>query len=725
MKILVIVESPNKIKKIQTILNERKDGNQYVVKATVGHILDLDKEKGGIGIDIDNDFTPKYTKIKSKTSVINDLKKTSKQCQETWIASDLDQEGEFIGYSICIILSLPMQLTKRLIFNEITKSAINHAVDNPVQLDQSLLNSQKCRRILDRLIGFQLSKVARQINNNISVGRVKTVMVKFVSDREKIRSDFEEECFFKLSGIFECSQLSLEAKCSTMFKSSPDVENYLKDVEDVTTITNIKETTLSEKPPEPFKTSTLQQEGAKRFGLTPKHVLGIAQKLYEQGLISYPRTDTTRLPEEKKAEIKSLIIDKYGIEYLSTEPSSKKDKKSGKNTQGAHAGIFPTNLKNLSVDDELQNKIYRMIYNRAVASMMKPAQYHQVVSEFEYNKCKWVSTSKSLIFLGYLIVYGQKLDIQPDKDSKKIKVGDEISITKIEGVQNWTRPKPLYDNSSLLSEMEKHGIGRPSTWGQILDDVISKGFIIRRDLHQPSSREQTKYIYSKQEITKNIEIYSPSPEKNKLIMSELGNAVVGFSQKYFDNLFNHEFTGELEKQLNSIEKDKCNWVDVIQGVYDSYLPNMNKLLSDSSLTNNLKPKFFTPILLGEFESNDRIYLKKSKFGYFLFSETNGNFPLKSEHFEPSLDDLNQAPDYVDSIDIDVIKKYITQPKEKKDTIKLGKYQILYGPYGPFVKYGKTNVKIPDSFHDKLESVTIEQCEQWFSEKPKFTKRRKK
>jgi len=706
MKILVIVESPNKVKKIQEYLNKIKEPDQtFLVQATVGHLLDLNKDKGSLGIDIENQFQPEYKPIKRQARVIADLKKTAKKSDQIWIASDLDQEGEFIGYSICMILGLPVNQTKRLIFNEITQSAIQQAVENPTTLNPNVIDAQKGRRIIDRLIGFQLSQVARKVNGGISLGRVKTVLVRLVADREKAVKKFNSAGFYRMSGEFQLNleipvtedenpETKLTVKKKLAVKNTPTVKKSvtptqlfkfratcLEQFPDLTSAQNYLEqldqnpfqfqrTTDQiqlQKPQLPFKTASLQKDGSRSLNLPPKVVLGMAQKLYEQGLISYPRTDTVLLPLEKHQEIKTWILDNHGSEFYQqneqtigassattntnespneSHSNSHKNPKNKKNVQGAHSAIYPTDLKINMVPEvdpgDILNRVYQMIYKRTIASQMAPAKYRLLKLYFNNEKTiNWQSQFKTLIFLGYLVLYQKNTDtLTKDQQTEDAQIEDttpdasedtqtddpsdqqtedpqsdsqlsnsnlnpvlldeiskhlngknpsmplDIKYLSIKALEDWTKPPHHYDGAGILEQLEKHGIGRPSTWGQLLEDCLTKGFIVKvpETTLKPISRTQITTVPATSTLPK-LEIikinYQPPSQRNRIRLTELGQMTVDFAETYFEHLFNYEFTGQMETRLNQIEKQTESWHQVVETVYKSYQPTMTALLSQA------------------------------------------------------------------------------------------------------------------------------------------------
>ena len=749
MKVLVVVESPNKIKKIQSYLNRLEDGNAYLVSASVGHLLDLNKEDGALGIDIEKDIEPDYVRIKTKTKVITDLKHAAKQCDQIWIASDLDHEGEFIGYSICNVLSLPAFHTKRLIFNEITESAITAAVKNPTVLKQEVLNAQKCRRILDRLIGFQLSQAGRRVNPHIAVGRVKTVMVRLVADRERERDAFVSETYYRLTGEFSADQTTtIAARCTDTLADADAVEAYLINGDKLPfVVSQVSDTVVKQSPPPPFKTGTLQREGSRRFSIPPKTVLELAQKLYEMGLISYPRTDTTVLPVEKATEIRQLITAQFGADYLATQATTAVRKApvvKGLAVQGAHAAIYPTDLKVLVVQDDgaanggLLTKVYHMIYVRAVASEMAQARYRQVELDFA-DEMSWTARFKSLVFEGFIAAKrifhddaaqdaacrtSERADDADESDDcagtgeaaidssimdkiMRLKRNDVLTANAIIATEEWTKPPSRYDSAGILDQLEKHGIGRPSTWGSILDDVLSRGFIAKtQNERKPQTRKRTTITYTAStdgggEVSSVVEKHQQPLVKNRIELTDLGKASVAFATEHFDHIFNYKFTSDLEKRLNAIETGTENWVQVVRDVYQSYVPKMTQLLSDRSLTRTNKR------VLGTHE-DEQVVAYLGRYGPVIQVGDDRHYPIKGDLSVDTIT-LDDAVRIMSSEN--VVLGTIPTPKRKAKASAAtaqhptGDVVLKRSKYGYYVRCGEQNFRLcPEHFEPHLTNM---------------------
>lgn len=807
MKILVIVESPAKVGKISKILNSQSDGNQYRVSATVGHILDLNKEKT-IGVDLENNYAPDYVPHPLKRDVIAKLRKLKRETDQVWIASDLDQEGEFIGYSICHLLNLPLRRTKRIIFNEITQTAILRAVQNPTVLNYDLLDAQKTRRIADRLIGFLISPVARSINNKLSVGRVQTIMVKLVIDKEQEIAKFKQSLSYQTSGKFGQPN-SLRAKLNYAFKEKDEVKQFLEDCGRPSTYFRVKgksDRISKNNPSAPLITSTLQSLVSRSMGISPKKVLEIAQFLYQKGVISYPRTDCPKLPQEKMNECEKYIVDKYSKEYHQARVFNSKDK----SAQEAHSCIYPTEIKKVNLPSgeftASQQKVYHYIWLYTVGSQMPPSETRITQVEIEVvnresqqpiRKEVFRAEHPELIFEGYQKIWGKTAettsldqidnesdDGSPDSNAKtkiilQLKPGEELPMVEITSQQRVsTGPQP-YNESSLVAQMKKIGVGRPSTLGEILSRVMdSKGFLYKDTKPgQKVSLTELKLLNGETKISeKQLESSLPS-YRNCLYSTELGREINKFVDQYFSNIFNYQFTGELESKMKLIEQGEQRWVVVIDQLYKSFAPKLDqfpkwgKTDPNSSSTFSRKPKrqigeyqgkpvfcylgkfgaviqvgdkegeivyhklpdefeidtvkleqveqlFQIPRALGQLSDGRKVTLKRSKYGLYL--DCGGkNYLVKEEMFQ-DFAESSSMESQLEKLSLDLIQTTIDQTEENRKVLrKVDNLEIRNGPYGPYFSYRQTFVGIPEG--TKIEELTKEKMVQLYENKIKWKK----
>jgi DNA topoisomerase I len=766
MKVLVIVESPNKREKIQKFLTHADPTNNFTVLATAGHLMDLHKDdkftNASLGIDIDNNFKPKYVTLPDKRKIVTELKKAAKSADAVWIASDLDQEGEFIGWSICQVLGLDVATVPRLIFNEITQTAIEHAIAHPIRLDQNLLAAQRCRRVTDRLIGFQLSGAARKINHAVSVGRVKTMAIKLVLEREQDRAEFQPVKFFKLSN-FACAKCSIgsdacvgsihagtesnfacacaKTDCELSFTSKhqfvdeQQVTDYFllfKQNKDIKVI-KAHDHIVYETPSAPFMTSTLQKIGSRQLNVTPKVVMSLAQKLYEKGLISYPRTDTTRLPAEKQAEIKKYIIERYGAEYLTerTHDASGQNCQEAPNEvsrsqQAAHTAIYPTEIAVINPPniDHIEQRLYTLIWRQTIASQMTRASFRQLdleaINELDATVILH-SKVKEPIFDGFLTLF--KKNESDSTDSLAlidtfVKQTYFTVIEDIKAIESATAPPALFDRAGLLEKLESHGIGRPSTWGSILEETIERNFLQIHD-EPPITKPRKILTYSLKtsniSVTTDFQNLSTAkiPTKcisngvgnenlerapNRLQTTSLGQMSIEFVDKYFPHIFNYNFTSALEKDLDAISTGTVDWVTVVDKLYKSYEPQLSKVESKT-----IKREITQNRMLGEYEGH-QVSAFIGRYGSVIEMSDN----KKSKRFYPI-----KKPYQLETVTLADLPTIIESHEERQQkTITIGRYKILQGPHGPYFRIGRACIGVPTEFHDKLDTLTEAQCDEW-------------
>ena len=551
-KNLVIVESPHKTIPISTYL-----GKDYKVMASIGHIRDLStKGKFGFGVDIDNNFKPDYVTIKGKKKVIDELKKEAKAADKVYLATDPDREGEAISWHLYDSLGLSDDKYNRIVFNEITKNAVLDSLKNARKIDNNLVNSQETRRILDRIIGFRLSKLMRAKTDGTSAGRVQSVALKLVVDREREIEAFKEEEYWTITGIFNDfdAELFNYNHKDIEINTEVDADNILNKLSNAFTIENVEKHEKQKKSKPVYTTSTMQQDASNKLNMNAKKTMSVAQKLYEGidigtetvGLITYMRTDSTRISDEFIKETYSFIEKKFGKEYVGyVKKSKKKD-----NVQDAHEGIRPTNInrtpesikKYLTTDEY---KLYDMIYNRALASLMKDAETLNTTVIFDNNNYQFKATGQIITFDGYLKVYSDYEDtkdkVLPDFENYNSKVVLSKEITK---EQHFTKPPARYTEAKLIKEMEELGIGRPSTYAQTMTNIKDRGYVNVVD--------------------------------KKFVPTEIGIEVTDKLQESFSDIINVEYTANMETDLDKIAEGNVNYVKVLDDFYKKFEPSVKE-----------------------------------------------------------------------------------------------------------------------------------------------------
>jgi DNA topoisomerase-1 len=619
-KSLVIVESPGKIDKISKIL-----GNNYIVKASVGHIRNLNPKN--LSIDVENNFKPEY--IITKKSVVSDLKAAVKKCKEVILAADEDREGEAIAASLAEVLKL--KNPKRILFNAITKNEILNALKNPTIIDQKMVDAQKARMILDKIVGYRLSPLLwNNIGHGLSAGRVQSVVVKIVIDRENKIEEFNSENNFKVSGIFLSDEnemnsnlYNLEKKSNNSFKG--DIFKTKKD-EDINKlfkvfskckfcVANIFDKKSLRNPSPPFITSSLQQEASYKLGFAPKRTMSVAQKLYEGGYITYMRTDSTSLSKEAMEDCKKYIKKEYGNKYYKERKYAKKTK----NAQEAHEAIRPTDIKKRTASNEEQNRLYNLIWKRTVASQMSSAEINNKKIQIEISHKKKIpyyfeTSIETIEFDGFLKVYNLSGPLT-DSDNLPNTIpntipnkGDILNYKEIVGTEVYSKSIGRYNEASLVKELESKGIGRPSTFANVITKIQDKKYVERKDIMGEKKDIQIITLKKEKIICKTKEI-TLGKEKNKLIPTNTGRLVTEYLQKNFDDIMDYTFTANMEKLLDKIAEGKKTWLDVLNEFHGPFDDIYKKLYNSSPC-----PKKDDELLGSHPDLNREIYKTTTKFG---------------------------------------------------------------------------------------------------------------
>lgn len=550
MKKLVIVESPAKAKTIAKYL-----GKEFKVEASMGHVRDL--PKSDLGVDIENDFAPKYINIRGKADVINRLKKSAESAEKVYLATDPDREGEAISWHLATILGLDVNENLRITFNEITKKAVQESLKNARPIDQNLVNAQQARRVLDRLVGYKISPFLwEKVKGGLSAGRVQSVATRLVVEREEEIENFKPEEYWTLEAVFKKDAQEFKAKFYGDKKGKIELKNQgqVQKIEEKIKnkefkVVKIKVSEKKKNPPPPFITSTLQQEASRKLRFTPAKTMAVAQMLYEGveikgegsvGLITYMRTDSTRISEEAQQAARNLILQKFGREYLPEKPRVYKTKK---DAQDAHEAIRPTYLEMdpESIKDSLtldQYKLYKLIYDRFLASQMESSIYEVLSAELEVEGYIFKLTGSKLKFAGFMEVYVEGKDTEDEEEENQlleIREGEVLKPIKLESKQHFTQPPSRYTEATLIKALEEKGIGRPSTYAPTIQTILERGYVVKEDRF--------------------------------LKPTELGKLVTNILKEYFKDIIDIEFTAELEENLDKIEEGKLEWTEVVRKYY--------------------------------------------------------------------------------------------------------------------------------------------------------------
>ena len=568
---LVIVESPSKAKTIEKYL-----GKDFKVKSSFGHIRDLEKNK--LGIDIDNGFSPEYIIPDDKQKVVAELKKEVKTAKTIWLASDEDREGEAIAWHLKETLNLKNKETKRIVFNEITKTAILHAVENPRDIDINLVNAQQARRVLDRIVGYEISPILwKKIKPALSAGRVQSVAVRLIVEREEEIKDFKTTESFKVSALFFTPEGKsiLKANLNTRFATEEEALSFLEDCKTALfKVESIEKRPAKQVPPPPFTTSTLQQEASRKLGFSVQQTMTVAQQLYEEGLITYMRTDSVNLSDLALAMAKEEIIKEYGKEYLKTRKFSTKTK----GAQEAHEAIRPTqlNIKELQTTDRYKSRLYSLIWKRMIASQMAEAKLEKtdIKISISNNKNYFSSNAEVILFDGFLKLYSVSVD---DEDEEKqesniipeIKQGDSLTLKSSTVKQNFSNPSPRYNEATLVKKLEDLGIGRPSTYAPTISTIQKRDYVEKRNT--PSKSRDIKVIVLENGvINKTEERENFGKETNKLAPTDIGIIVNNFLVDNFKDILDYNFTAEVEEHFDKIAQGKEDWHKMLLDFYTPF-----------------------------------------------------------------------------------------------------------------------------------------------------------
>ncbi len=687
-KNLLIVESPAKAKTIEKIL-----GADFKVVSSFGHIRDL--EKGDEGVDIKNNFKPNYIVTPDKIKVVKSLKDEARNSEEVWLATDEDREGEAISWHLCKVLNLDEHTTKRIVFREITKPAILKAVQNPRTVDLSLVDAQQARRVLDRLVGFELSGLLwKKVKGGLSAGRVQSVAVKIVVERERLIQKFNSAPFFKIEADFleknsGDKPVILKAESPDRIDEKNAAENFLKKcIGAIYTVKNIEVKPLKRKPTAPFTTSTLQQEASRKLGFSVNRTMQNAQRLYEAGHISYMRTDSTNLSETAIAAITSEIETSFGKNYVQT----RRFKTGKESAQEAHEAIRPTYIEKRHVtEDRDQQKLYELIWKRTIASQMADAELEKTTVNINIStqpEARLNAEGEVIKFDGFLKVYLESKDDDDDEVAgtlPPLKIGQKLNFEKMTATERFTRPPSRFTEAALVKELEERGIGRPSTYAPTISKIMeeNRGYV-EKITREGTQREFSVMLLDKiGKITGNKSTEMTGALKNHLLPTDIGMLVVDFLDKHFDDVMNYNFTADIEEQFDSIAEGKRNWVDMLSKFYHPFHSEVEKTANEAERVSGERILGVDPI------SGKTILVRLGKFGAMAQIGTTEELGKEDKPQYASLQ-KNQS---IETITLEEAFKLFELPKtlgEYDDTI----LTIGIGRFGPYLKAGDKFVSLP-------------------------------
>ena len=758
-KNLLIVESPAKAKTIEKIL-----GSDFEVKSCYGHIRDL--EKSEMGIDIKKGFKPRYIVPEDKEKVVKELKQLAKKSEEVWLATDEDREGEAISWHLCEVLGLDPITTKRIVFHEITKPAIKSAVEKPRTVNMNLVNAQQARRILDRIVGFEISPILwrkMSMKNNLSAGRVQSVAVRIIVERERAINSFTPTSSFKIEGIFKAKDINgkqVTFKAEGAKKSTEqDAEQFLNGCKGATyTVKDVQKKPARKSPAAPFTTSTLQQEASRKLGYGVSKTMLLAQKLYEAGHITYMRTDSVNLSETAIQDVSKQINDSYGNAYLQV----RKYKNKNESAQEAHEAIRPTYMDKTKVENADAQKLYDLIWKRTMASQMADAELEKTIAEISISTQNEILKAEGevLKFDGFLKVYNEGKDEDEENEEEStegmlppLEINQAVELNELIATERFTRPQSRYTEASLVKKLEELGIGRPSTYAPTISTIIKRGYVEKRD-KEGTKRDFRVLSLNNDKLAKTIETENTGAEKSKLFPTDLGTVVTDFLIQHFNQVLDYGFTAKIESEFDHIAEGQENWSEMLKDFYAPFKKDVDETMETAErisgerelgfdpesgkriiarmgrygpmvqigeTTEEEKPRFAKlktdqsietiqltealelfklPRILGDFE-NEQVQVNIGRFGPYIAHDK--KFYSLSKEFDPYAIKLEEA--------IPIIEEKRKAKDER--TIKVfekEKIQLLKGPYGPYIKKGLRNFPIPKEKQDDVQSLSIEEVQ---------------
>lgn len=705
-KNLLIVESPAKAKTIEKIL-----GSDFQVKSCYGHIRDL--EKDDMGIDINNNYQPRYKVPEDKERVVNELKQLAKKSGEVWLASDEDREGESISWHLAEVLGLDPKVTKRIVFHEITAPAIKKAVANPRHINMDLVNAQQARRVLDRLVGFELSPVLwRKIGmqRSLSAGRVQSVAVRLIVEREREINNFNSENSFKIEAFFAAKDINgksvtFKAEGPAKVATAETAEKFLTSCKAADyKVTDIIVKPAKRTPAAPFTTSTLQQEASRKLGYGVSRTMLLAQKLYESGKITYMRTDSINLSDTALEDIKKEVNQSFGDKYH--QPRRFKNK--NESAQEAHEAIRPTYMSNHTVDDPDAKRLYELIWKRTIASQMSDAEFEKTTAKINIstNKEELSATGEVMKFDGFLKVYLEGKDDDDEEDTEgmlpPISVGQVLDFKEMTATEKFTRPAPRYTEASLVKKMEELGIGRPSTYAPTISTIMKRNYVEKRDKDGIKRQVHILRLSKKDEIAKETITENTGAEKGKLFPTDLGMVVTDFLKQYFQKVMDFSFTAKIEEEFDEIAEGKIKWSTMIDGFYKPFHTNIEHTLETAERAKGERE------LGNDAETGKKVVARMGRFGPMV------QIGHADDTEKPRFAKLKPTQS-IETITFDEAMELFKLPRV------IGEYEgqelaVNLGRFGPYIKLGEQFISIPKG--EDLDSIDLDRALALINEKQK-------
>jgi DNA topoisomerase-1 len=758
-KNLLIVESPAKAKTIEKIL-----GEEFEVRSCYGHIRDL--EKADMGIDLKNKFAPRYAVPSEKEKVVKELKSMSKKAKEVWLASDEDREGESISWHLAEVLGLDPKKTKRIVFHEITAPAIKKAVANPRFINMDLVDAQQARRILDRIVGFELSPVLwRKIGmqRSLSAGRVQSVAVRLIAEREREINHFLPESVFKISALFTAPDINkkkvkFKAEGPQKLSTAGAAEKFLNESKGAKyTVKDIAVKDGKRTPSAPFTTSTLQQEASRKLGYSVSKTMLLAQKLYESGKITYMRTDSISLSETAVDAIKTEINSSFGEKYY----QPRKFKNKNENAQEAHEAIRPSYMNESKVDDADLNRLYELIWKRTIASQMSDAQFEKTTAKIEVstNKETLTASGEVMKFDGFLKVYLESNDEEEEDNNEEgesllppLAKGQVLDFLEMTGLERFSRPSSRYTEASLVKKLEELGIGRPSTYAPTISTIMKRNYVEKREKEGIKRIYQILTLDNKDVIKQETASEITGAEKNKLSPTDLGLVVTDFLKLHFEKVMDFNFTAKIEGEFDEIAAGKLKWSDMLASFYEPFHTTIEHTLETAERAKGERELGFDAV------TGKKVIARMGRYGPMVqighqdeeekprFAKLKASQSIETISFEEAMElfklprmlgqfeeedvsvnigrfgpyaahakkfySLNKEMDPY-TVTLEELSPMIAEKRKAKDerTIKVfekEKIQLLRGPYGPYIKQGLRNFKLSKEQQEKVETLTIEE-----------------
>ncbi len=693
---LVIVESPAKAKTIEKFL-----GSNYTVKSSIGHIRDMPKKD--MGIDLDNNFQPTYKVTSDKKKVVTELKKSVKSAEKVFLATDEDREGEAIAWHLQQALSLS-ENTPRIVFNEITKSAISQAIDNPRTIDIDLVDAQQARRIIDRLVGFEISPVLwRKVSGARSAGRVQSPVVRLVVEREREITAHKPDITYKVKATLgNRSDELFEAKLNKSFEQTTEARNFAHELLEASlTVSSIESKPSKRSPKAPFITSTLQQEASQKLGFSVKRTMAIAQNLYREGAITYMRTDSLHLSEEAISTAKEVILANYGREFH----HERRYKTTSSSAQEAHESIRPTDLTRPAIAglDEQSEKLYSLIYKRALASQMSDAKLEKTKINIAISNREeyFIAEGELLSFSGFLKVYDYMA--AEDKLLPKIAEGDTLSLFNSTLRESFSRPRARYTEASLVKEIEKMGIGRPSTFATMITTVQDRNYVTK-ETREGVSRDYLQIEIKDGAVSESVQSEVSGAEKNKLFPTNVAYLVVDFLMTNFRNIIGYEFTANLENNFDKVAEGDLSWQGIVGDFYKPFHEQI-ELAKDISReeTHGKRDLGDDP------DTGKPVSVRFGRYGAF------AQIGHQDDEDKPTFASLRKGQD-LETISLDEALELFNMPRTVGQTTDGETIKANYGRFGPYIQYGKKYVSLKEV---TPEEVTLETALELIVAKEKF------